>query len=274
MGDLALGVPGPADSTMLQRQFQLLSLAVALGVTSCNVIPEASVTPRYASLEASGDLGISGAGALVTSDVETLGLDDEGALAPRLDFSWLSFDAWVSYYDVEYSGDGTAEGQFDLGGVVITGGTPVRTELDLLLATAGLTYDFIPTDLVDLSLGAGYGFVDYDASLTSLLTSEVIQSDESFGLPLLAARGAVEFLDCELSLVIAGLGGEVEGDEVLLLDGDLMFSWDFLDAGPAQGGLVLGYRLTSIEAEYGQSGSRIDAELEFAGPYAGLTLSL
>ena len=240
----------------------------------CQVVPTASVTPRYVALELDGDIGVSGAGTVVSSSTTGLGIDDDTSLNPRADVSWLGFDVWATWYDARFAGQGRAEGQLDLGGVVINVGDPVASELDLMMATGAATYDLIPGDTIDLGIGLGYGYVDFDAEIRSLSTGEAVGSAETFGMPLLAVRGAIEVGALELSAIIAGLKAKASGDEVELFDADLMLRWHFLNVGSVQGGAVLGYRVTRIDADYEHLGSRVEADLDFAGPYAGLTIQL
>ncbi|MEM7310654.1 MAG: hypothetical protein AAF682_28530 [Planctomycetota bacterium] len=250
-------------------------VTVLVGTASCSVVPTASITPRYGPLEVDGDVGVSSLGTVATTDAESLGMeDDDSVFSPRADMSWLNFDAWASWYDARFAGNGIAEGQLDLGGVVIGIDDPVVSELDMFLASGAVTWDLVPSDLIDVGVGLGYGLVDFDAEIRSLTTGAEIGTQESFGLPLLAARGAVDFGDIEASLVVAGLAVKADGDEISMLDGDLMVRWYFLNAGPAQGGIALGWRLTRVEAEYGQLGSRLESDLAFSGPYAGLTIQL
>ncbi len=253
----------------------LLGLALACSLAACNSVPTAALTARYGPMDLEGDLGVSSAAAVVTSTSEALGIEeDSSVLSPRFDLSWLAFDIWASYYDMSLEGQGTAEGEFNLGGVVITAGEPTDTAFDMMLGTGGVTVDLVPGETFDLGIGLGFGYVDFDASITSLTTSLTVNSTENFLMPLAAARAAIEVSSLELSVSAAGFSAEIEGDEATVVDGDAMLRWHFLDAGPLQGGLVAGYRLTTIEALYESDGSTVDADLEFSGPYAGLTIEL
>jgi hypothetical protein len=248
---------------------------LALGAGACNVVPSVAVTPRFGPLEIDGELGASSGAAVATSSAEALGLgEDTGVLAPRFDASWLAFDGWASYLDARFAGTGTAEGQLDLGGVVIAAGDPTVSEIDILLGTSGLTYDLVPGDMVDLGIGIGFAYVDLDASVTSQTTSQTVRAAEVFTLPLVAARAAVSAGDFELSIVAAGLSIEIDGDELEVFDADAMLRWTFLDAGPAQGGIVIGYRMSDVAARYDDGASTVDADLGLDGPYAGISIEL
>lgn len=254
---------------------KLLGCCLAVALTACQVVPIVGVTPRYGPMELDGEVGISSQATVVTSTTDSLGIEeDDGVLSPRVDFSWGGFDTWASWYDAGFEGTGVAEGQIDLGGAVIGAGEPTDTEFDMLLGTSGLTYDFIPGETIDISVGLGVGYVDFDAEITSLTSGETVESAESFFMPLGAVRAAWAFSTFELSAVVTGFAWKVDEDEVEVFDGDAMLSWKFLHAGDMQGGLVVGYRLTSVSANYEQDDSTFDTELDFAGPYAGLTIQL
>jgi hypothetical protein len=254
---------------------KLLLWCPVLVLSACQVTPTVALTGGYGMLELDGELGVSSESMVVASSTESLGIEeDDSVLFPRFDLTWLGFDVWGTAYDASFAGTGTAEGQIDLGGVVIGAGEPTDTELDLFLGTSGITYDFIPGETVDIGVGLGFGYVDFDAEITSLTSGQTVASAESFCMPLGAVRAALAFSDFELSAVVTGFAWKVDEDEVQVLDGDAMLSWKFLNAGPMQGGIVLGYRLTSVSANYEQDDSTFDTDLDFAGPYAGLTIEL
>jgi hypothetical protein len=254
---------------------KLLVSCAALLLSACQVVPIVGLTPRYGPVELDGEIGVSSQSTVVTSTTDALGIEeDDGVLSPRVDFSWGGFDTWASWYDARFAGTGTAEGQIDLGGTVIAAGEPTDSELDILLGTSGLTYDFVPGETFDLGVGLGVGYVDFDANITSLTSGESVQSAESFFMPLGAVRAAWAFSTFELSAVVTGFAWKVDEDEVEVFYGDAKLSWKFLHAVDMQGGLVVGYRLTSVSANYEQDDSTFDTELDFAGPYAGLTIQL
>ena len=43
----------------------------------------------------------------------------------------------------------------------------MQSALDVELLTGALTFDILPTDLLDISLGIGGGTIDYDASIVT-----------------------------------------------------------------------------------------------------------
>ena len=229
--------------------------AAAFFAGACGVVPSLAVTPRVGPLSVRGEFGASSSGAGTTS-LAGLGLDDDpGLIAPRIDGGWLRLDGWASWYDARFAGTGVAQDELDLGGAVLATGEPTDTEFDLLLGTTALTFDVVPGDTFDLGLGFGAAYVDFDARIDSLSSTESLHAAATFGLPLVAA----------------GLSWKDGDDELSVFDGDLMLRWSFLEAGSLQGGLVVGYRRSSVEARYEDGGSDVDASLDLDGPYAGLS---
>jgi hypothetical protein len=256
------------------RTGSITFVAAAFAVGACNAVPTVALTPRVGPSYVDGEIGASSAGAGSTS-ADSFGLDeDPGVLAPRIDASWVGLDAWASWFDARFAGSGVTEDQIDLGGAVLGSGEPTDADVEILLGTSGLVYDFVPGDAVDLGLGLGLGYVDFDARFDSQLSATSVRASQAFELPLLAGRAAFSSGDFCLSLVAAGLSTNANGDDLSVLDADLMLRWSFLAAGPMQGSIVVGYRATSVAARYDDGGSTVEAELSFQGPYAGLSLQL
>ncbi|MCI0548055.1 MAG: hypothetical protein L0027_12330 [Candidatus Rokubacteria bacterium] len=250
----------------------VLGLVAALAA-GCNTVPDLAVIGRYGPMDFDGDIGVSSSGVVATTSTESLGIEeDDGVISPRVDFSWLAVDVWGSFYDAQFEGEGTLEADMDFGGSTITAGEPTDTVFNLMLGTSAITLDLVPGDTFDLGIGVGFGYIDWDAEITSQTSSETIASTETFFMPLAAVRAAIEWSSLELSVLVAGFAVNVEEDEAEIFDGDAMLRWHFLNAGPMQGGVVAGYRMTMVDALYESGGSTFDADFEVSGPYAGLTL--
>ncbi len=250
-------------------------LGILALAASCNAVPSASVTPRYGPLGLDGDIAVSASVASVRSSADALGADeDDDGLAPRADADWGPFDAWVSLYNGDFGGRGVAEGQLDLGGVIITAGDVVDSELELSFVDGGIVWDLIPGETVDLGIGLGAASIDFDANIRSVTTGLEVGASESFTVPVLAARGAIAAGDFEISVVATGFGIDTGIDDVTFMDADAMAAWRFLGGDTVSGGLVIGYRYAMVEADFGSFGSDVEADLELSGPYLGLTLQL
>jgi hypothetical protein len=249
----------------------LLLLLVSSG---CAVVPSLSVTPRFGPLDIDGDVLVSSVGAAASSSVDGLGLDSENVLSPRVDFAWGPADIMLSSTQAEYSGRGTAESELDLGGMTVNLGDPVRSALDLSILAGLATFDFIPTDLIDLGLGIGASIVDFDAEVEALDDGAVVGSDEKFLIPVLAARAGTELGPFTLSLHANGLTGKYDDVEATYVDLDLAGEYSFEEMLGFYAALVVGYRTTTLDVEYEDQGSDIEADLEFSGVYFGLTVGI
>ena len=53
-----------------------------------------------------------------------------------------------------------------------------------------------------------------------------------------------------------------------------MGRWHMIDTGSSQAGLVVGYRMTQLSGEYDSGDGQIDADLQLAGLYLGVTFQL
>jgi len=242
-------------------------------LAACSIIPSVAVTPRYGQLTPSGHVAAadSGVGISGSADVEELGLDTDTVFQPRIDFGWGPLDVVGTYDAASYSGNGEAGADLDLGGTVITAGTPVSSDLDVTTINLIATFDFIPTDLVDVGIGVGARSIDFDARIAS--ATDTIESAESFVMPVAAARAAVALGDFRVVAIGSGLTGEYDGIEGTILDLDFMASYQFDFVG-FYWGIVGGYRYMKSDIEYEDDGSDVEADLTFDGPYFGLTIGL
>lgn len=242
---------------------------------ACSIVPSVAVTPRLGQLTPRGDIGAadSTVGISASADVEELGFDADTVFQPRIDFGWGPLDIVGTYDSATYEGDGTATADLELGGVTITAGTPVSSNLDVTTINVIGTFDFIPTQLVDVGIGIGARSVDFDALIEEQGGGNMIESSEQFVLPVAAARAAVALGDFQIVAIGSGLAGDYDGVEGTILDIDVMASYDFDFVG-FYWGLVAGYRYMQADLSYEDEGSDVDADLTFDGPYFGLTIGL
>ena len=259
---------------MKRARLVALGLAVVL-VPGCSLTPSLVAIPRVGPLDIKGDVLVSSSGSSVSSDAEELGLEeDSGVFEPRVDFEWGPAHIMASAYWAEYEGTGTAESDLDLGGVVISEGEQVESSLDIASVNVLGTFDLIPTDVVDLGLGLGVRVIDFDGKVTSLSTGDSIESAEGFALPVAAARAALSVGPFELSLLGSGITGSYDDMDASVIDLDLMGEYTFEKLLGFRGSLILGYRYITIDVEYTDEGSDVEAELDFSGPYVGLALGI
>ena len=248
-------------------------LAVALG--SCQLAPSLSVLPRVGQLDIEGDVLVSSSIASVASDAEELGFDqDDATFQPRVDLRWGPAHITASGYIADYEGTGTAEGQLDLGGVVIAAGEQVESALDVTSVNLVTTFDLVPTSLVDVGIGIGARVVDFEGQVRSLSSGDSIDSDELFALPVAALRAGVALGPVQLSAIASGLSGSYDDIDATVIDVDVLAEYRFDDFLGFHGSFVAGYRHIGIDVEYTDDGSDVDADLDFTGPYIGLALGI
>lgn len=265
-----MSVDVPREDSPMKQLFVLAPLTLA----SCSVIPSISVTPRYGPLDIDGDIAVSSTNANASSDADTLGLEDENVFTPRVDASWGPADIMVTGFSTEYAGRGMAEAQLDLGGVIINAGEMVDSSLDLTVGGAIVTFDLIPTGLVDIGIGLGATKIDFDARITSVSSSNSVSSAEDFIVPVLAARVGTDLGPIRLNVHASGLTGEYDDVDATFFDLDVYGEYSFEDLLGAYAAIAVGYRTIILDVEYTDSSSDIDADLEFAGIYFGLTVGI
>jgi hypothetical protein len=254
---------------------------LAVGIAAGCSTPSLKARIVGARLGLDGDLAAadSGVGISASSDVESLGLDDdETAIAPRVEFAWGGFHLLADTIGVEYDGQGIADADITIGGTTIPAAENVDSELDLTLSGALLLWDVVPTDLVELSLGLGVVYADESASITSLgpaVAGQRVSTDEQAPLPVVGARLGFELWKLHVEALGRGLQIDVDNVDARFFDVDASASFEFLGGGDHGSlGLVAGYRLIELDAEYEDGGSDVDIEVDFSGPYLGLAASL
>ena len=256
----------------------LLAAPAALTLAAGCSTPRLDVTPRYGTFDIDGEVGIedAGSGTMVRADIGETGLEkDDSVFGARVDFDWGPSHVVVSAQQSTHDGDGTLDTEISSGGVVIPAGAAVASDLELGLYTGAYTFDFFPTDLLELGLGLGLSYVDLQASFQDKGTGERIATDEAVPLPVLAARLGTRFWRIDASLQGSGLAWSYDGDDILLIDLDLMVKLRLLGGEDHLAGhLTAGYRWVQLELDYDDGSDAAEADLTFDGPYVGLTLSI
>jgi hypothetical protein len=225
------------------------------------------------SLELDGDIGTSFGPLSTDNSVEALGLDDsETVIVPRADLDWDPIHVSIEGFQMEVSGTGVAEASLDIGdGPGISIGEPVDSEADFELYQARFVWDFVPDPLLDLGLGVGVGYLDYEISVQSLAGGGVVSGSDDLPFAFLAGRAAKTIGDFEL-LVLAGGGAiEIDDEDYKYLDVEAMVNWGFWQVGPATAELALGYRYIRYEYEFDAGQGEFDLDLTLDGPFVGLS---
>ncbi len=262
----------------MHRLRSLVVPALLLGSlsTSC-FLPTVSATPRVAFMQLDGDVRLertdSGVTTAGTATTEQLGLgDDDTVFNPRADVKWGGLQLTVSNLGVGFAGQGTLDSSIELpfGDFVVTGDVESRFELDI--TSAALTFDVVPTDIVDVGIGVGVAYTDIDAFIQEALTLETIETSETAPVPMVALRAAVDIGRVRLEGLGQALEIEIEGDDVALYDIDLAASVRLLNAAGFGAYLTGGYRMINAQANYDDDGTQVDLDIELSGPYIGATI--
>ncbi|MDG1983198.1 MAG: hypothetical protein P8M11_01385 [Planctomycetota bacterium] len=253
------------------RHYSSIAATALITLTACGA-PSASVTPFIASVGINGDLAVGdGAGTSVASTFDDLGLDDNEAVVGglvRLNFAGAELS--IAGYGVDFAGTGTATGDFEFQGSVISAGTNVASDVRLNTARALFTWDIIPLDGLDLGIGFGATLLDLDLSLRELGGAGTsIQSEELIPVPLLAARAAWTWGRVDLRADAGGLVIEYDESEASIFDIGVSAQVDLFGVGD----LVVGYKTMKIDAEYSDDDARIDTDLDLDGYYMGVQFS-
>lgn len=253
-----------------------IGLAAALLLTACSA-PRLDVTPRWGTLDIEGSLGVASGSVTAKADLETAGLqEDDSVLGARVDLDWGGSHVMLSGQQSEHGGDGTLDATLTSDGTTITAGTDVRSEFDLGLYSAAYTFDFVPSELVEVGLGLGLAYLDVQASFTDSTTGETVDGDQGLPIPVLAARVGTRIWRIDASLQAQGIAAEIDSDELLYVDLDLMAKLRLIGGEDHLAGhLTAGYRWVDLELEYeNDDGDAVDGDVTFSGPYVGLTLSI
>ncbi|MCP3915990.1 MAG: hypothetical protein GY711_10580 [bacterium] len=233
------------------------------------------MTPTLLALSVDGEFGASDSGATVTSDFDSLGLDeDETTLYPRVDFSWAGMHLSASSLQGSFSGEGTLDGTITIDGTTIAAGTDVDSDFEFGAYSGVFTWDIIPIGMAELGLGIGVTLVDLDIDFEDTAGTDSITTDESFPVPLLAARLGFDGAPVEVNASVGFIDVDVDEGDLSLLDLDVNGAVHLLGGRERLAAdLVLGYRMFDVEAEYEDEDSAVMANFEISGPYIGVRIS-
>jgi hypothetical protein len=250
-------------------------LASGALIASCST-PRFDITPRYGPLDIEGDVGMSQGAVVGKADLESSGLqEDDSVLGGRFDFDWGGSHLMVSTQKSSHGGSGTMTATVSSGGNTITAGTAVDSEFDLGLHTAAYTFDFIPTDLLEVGIGLGLSYVDMFASFTEPISGETVEGDQELPIPLIAARLGTRIWRVDASLQLSGMALDIDGDSMSYFDADLMAKLRlFGGEDHLAGHLTAGYRWVDLAVDYEDDGDRVDGDVTLQGPYIGVTVSI
>jgi len=239
--------------------------ALSLGA---GCMPAARVYVGAAFTRAKGDVALQNTAGTLNLDAsqndleDDLGVDDTKTTPyARAELEWGPQRLRLSGFHHDSSGTGTLVA--DYGDIV--SGTNVASDFELWNFTGAWTWDFLPTDMFRLGLGAQLGFSSVDLTVRQIGGSafERVRTDNYVPMPV---------LDAEVDLGIVAVGGSIGGFEVDLGDADGRY-WDgelFVRASPGSTlEFIGGYRYLSFDNE-GQADNRdFNAEVEITGWFIG-----
>jgi hypothetical protein len=249
-------------------------IAMAGLIMGCG-IPTVSPMIRVGEMDIDGDFNVLGGGGVVgaSSDANSLGLEEETVLQPRVDVDWGNLHLVGSAIQAEYDGSGIVEGTLSLGGITIPVGTAVESDLDFDLYTGHLIYDLLPIDfLFDVGVGVGAGYLEYDVAVQSAASTARISTNSDLPFGFLTARVSREIGRFEVVGMLSGLSFEFEDDDLSFYDLDAFAGFHLFGEGRIQGTVIAGYRALGIDFEWEDEGRDIDADAKFQGPYVGFKL--
>jgi len=254
----------------------LLPLALLALAAGCSA-PTLDVMPRVGSFDLDGHFGITAdpAGAIPVADMGTAGIGkDDAYVGLRADIDVGSPVWYLSAQRTSHGGSGNLATTLSSGADEVGPG-PVTSDVDIGLYQAGVTFDMVPIDMVDVGLGLGITTVDLDAVMTDGNDGDSISVDRTLPVPVIALRGGLELGDFEVTALLSGFEISLDGNEVSFFDLDALATYQLfgLDDRLA-GSLGLGYRKTNLGVEYEDDDDRVDADFRFDGPYLTFVLSL
>ena len=257
------------------RPIELALLLLPLA-TGC-AIPSADIIPRYGQLDIDGHFGVTeDPGPIPVTDLGEAGFgDDDGYFGARADFDFGSPILTISGQQSTHKGRGTIDVDLDASDGMIAAGSTVDTDMDFSLYQMAVTFDLIPTDVVDAGLGLGVTLVNVDATLTDVSTLESVEVDEFLPIPVLVARVGVDLGDFEAVGLASGFDLSTNGDSVSNFDLDLLARYRLFGGDDRlAGSLGIGYRFTKLGIDYDDDGDRIDVDIRLNGPYLAFVFSL
>jgi hypothetical protein len=256
------------------RTFLFLALAT---LSSACAVPRLGVQPRYEHLALSGGIGATATGLRATSDLDAAGLETNQTLGGRLDLDLGSPHWIVLAQGPRFEGDGTLTAELSLGGETLPVGTDVESRVDLDQYALALVFDVVPGDTVELGLGLGATYLGLDFDFQGDVAGSPVRvaSREQLPVPLFVVAGGVWIGPVEIGVYLGAMDIEVGSDSARYLDADLYVRCRVLGGEERlRASVLLGVRRTTVDVEYEDEDSAIDAELDLDGLFVGLELTL
>lgn len=240
-----------------------------LSLVACSA-PGIEATPFYGFSKFDGDFAISNGAITASTSMDSIGLDDrEGLPGARVDFKWGSPHLSAQLATTSTSGDGTTDTQLTQGGVTINSGAAVDSDLDLTYGNAVVTFDFVPTDAVEVGIGLGVAYADVQTKIVETGTANQVESDESVPIPVLALRAGVDLGPFAADLLLTGIDVSYSGDDLQYYELDLRARWKMFDHAH----LLAGWKRWSVDLEYEDGSDNVLLDVTADAPYVGVAIS-
>jgi len=256
----------------MMKFWSLFPALLAAGFAAC-VAPAFSVEPSIGILNADGDLAVTSAGnPVVRNSLGDLGIDgDESAPGVRADLKWGMPHITLETQSADWSGSGSASNFGGIPGANVA----VDSDLEIAVHRGLITFDFVPTDLVEVGLGLGVSVLDIEASVSEQGNPANREDlDEVLPIPVIAVRAAVNVWRFEFEALVTGVDATIDGNHAAYYDTDVAARFRLFGVGPVDALLTAGYRRIDVDARYDDGGDSVRADFTFDGPYVGLRVSI
>ncbi len=230
--------------------------------------------PYMASNTLEGSISSSGSGAGVSTDLESLGIDDsEAVFGGRIDLQGDTSHWSISHSSTSSSATGgDLAANLEIDGITLSGIVPVDTEMEVGATSVLWTHDWGLGDTAHFGLGFGVTALQLGADFSGEELGNpgvpvTASMDETLPVPLIGVRLGGDVGPIRLEASYAFLNVDAEDAEVSVTDFDVYTGLDILGDF---GSLVVGYREFSIDAEFESDSDSANLDLTLGGPYAGV----
>lgn len=247
---------------------RILLLAL-LPLAACSA-PQIEATPEVGFTKLKGDFAAATGSIGASTSMKDLGLDGrETQPGARVDLKWGSPHLSIAYHQTDTEGSGTTTANLTHDGTTITAGTATDSELDIEYLTGIVTFDFAPTDFLELGLGLGVQAAHVQTKITETGTANTIETDETVPVPVLAARVGVDVGPLDFDALLNGIDVDYGGDNLRFYELDLRARWEFASHFHA----LVGWHRWNVDLEYDDGADAVAVDVTAEGPYFGLGVS-
>ncbi len=223
----------------------------------------------------------SGGGSDFSGDLD-LADNTENVLYSAGRIGFAPFELSVARMTYDGSNAGTVTSGTEFGGQPISGDLDVNSEMDMSMSKVLLGIDLFNSPAFRIGLLAGVDYLEVDQF--DLISQEsqgpgsvqagdvqTILENQEIPIPLLGFRVDVALpFNTRLGGELSGMDIEYDDADVGIFDWDIAAQWEIFWHIE----LMVGYRSVFMELDGEVDGTSMVADLEFEGPYAGITIYL